>query len=179
MVSQRRRQRANIKKTFFEKLMNIQYLNFPPYPNRWMVWLIQQGLAWRPRCVKTCCQEDDHTIPYHTIPYHTIPYHTIPYHTIPYHTIPFCTSTPPYYLEAKPRRRCKTEVVVSSLRGPRTIQARERLPDQKSVPYFCSDTLSVKCFLVCMVLFVTLLDRVDDTHGVNLSPRGQTPFTLC
>ena len=58
MVSQRRRQRANIKKTFFEKLMNIQYLNLPPYPNRWMVWLIQQGLAWRPRCVKTCCQED-------------------------------------------------------------------------------------------------------------------------
>ena len=43
MVSQRRRQRANIKKTFFEKLMNIQYLNLPPYPNRWMVWLIQQG----------------------------------------------------------------------------------------------------------------------------------------
>ena len=58
MVSQRRRQRANIKNTFFEKLMNIQYLNLPPYPNRWMVWLIQQGLAWRPRCVKTCCQED-------------------------------------------------------------------------------------------------------------------------
>ena len=58
MVSQRRRQRANIKKTFFEKLMNIQYLNLPPHPNRWMVWLIQQGLAWRPRCVKTCCQED-------------------------------------------------------------------------------------------------------------------------
>ena len=55
MVSQRRRQRANIKK----KLMNIQYLNLPPYPDRWMVWLIQQGLAWRPRCVKTCCQEDD------------------------------------------------------------------------------------------------------------------------
>ena len=54
MVSQRRRQRANIKKIFFEKLMNIQYLNLPPYPNRWMVWLIQQGLAWRPRCVKTC-----------------------------------------------------------------------------------------------------------------------------
>ena len=45
MVSQRRRQRANIKETFFEKLMNIQYLNLPPYPNRWMVWLIQQGLA--------------------------------------------------------------------------------------------------------------------------------------
>ena len=32
MVSQRRRQRANIKKTFFEKLMNIQYLNAPPTP---------------------------------------------------------------------------------------------------------------------------------------------------
>ena len=59
MVSQRRRQRANIKKTFFEKLMNIQYLNLPPYPNRLMVWLIQQGLAWRPRCVKTCYQEDE------------------------------------------------------------------------------------------------------------------------
>ena len=38
--------------------MNIHYLNLPPYPNRWMVWLIQQGLAWRPRCVKTCFQED-------------------------------------------------------------------------------------------------------------------------
>ena len=61
MVSHRRRQRANIKKTFFEKLMNIQYLNLPPYPKRWMVWLIQQGLAWRPRCVKTCCQEDGFT----------------------------------------------------------------------------------------------------------------------
>ena len=47
MVSQRRRQRANIKKTFFEKLMNIQYLNLPPYPNRWMVWLIQQGAVSR------------------------------------------------------------------------------------------------------------------------------------
>ena len=58
MVSQRRRQRASIEKTFFEKLTNIQYLNLPPYPNRWMVWLIQQGLAWRPRCVKTCYQED-------------------------------------------------------------------------------------------------------------------------
>ena len=45
VVSQRRRQRANIEKTFFEKLMNIQYLNLPPYPNRWMVWLIQHGLA--------------------------------------------------------------------------------------------------------------------------------------
>ena len=45
MVSQRRRQRVNIEKTFFEKLMNIQYLNLPPYPNRWMVCLIQQGLA--------------------------------------------------------------------------------------------------------------------------------------
>ena len=67
MVSQRRRQRANIKKTFFEKLMNIQYLNLPPYPNRWMVWLIQQGLAWRPRCVKTCCQEDGNKTLYSTI----------------------------------------------------------------------------------------------------------------
>ena len=37
MVSQRRRQPANIKKTFFEKLMNIQYLNLPPYLNRWML----------------------------------------------------------------------------------------------------------------------------------------------
>ena len=34
LVSQRRRQWANIKKTFFEKLKNIQYLNLPPYPNR-------------------------------------------------------------------------------------------------------------------------------------------------
>ena len=59
MVSQRRRQRANIKKTYVEKLMNIQYLNLPPYPNRWTVWLIQPGFAWRPRCVKTCCKEDD------------------------------------------------------------------------------------------------------------------------
>ena len=45
MVSQRCRQRANIKKTFIEEQMNIQYLNLPPYPNRWMVWPIQQGLA--------------------------------------------------------------------------------------------------------------------------------------
>ena len=42
MVSQRRRQRANIKKSFFEKLMNIQYLNLLPYPNRSMVWLFQK-----------------------------------------------------------------------------------------------------------------------------------------
>ena len=63
MLIQRRRQRANIKKTFLEKLMNIHYLNFPPYPNRWMVWLIQQGLAWRPRCVKTCFQEDGLKLP--------------------------------------------------------------------------------------------------------------------
>ena len=47
MVSQRRRQRANIKETIFEKLMNIQYLNLPPYPNRWMVWLIQDLLPGR------------------------------------------------------------------------------------------------------------------------------------
>ena len=32
MVSQRCRQRANIKNTFFKKLMNIQYLNLPTYP---------------------------------------------------------------------------------------------------------------------------------------------------
>ena len=29
--------------------MNIQYLNHPPYPNRWMITLIQQGLGLRPR----------------------------------------------------------------------------------------------------------------------------------
>ena len=81
MVSQRRRQRANIKKTFFEKLMNIQYLNLPPYPNRWMVWLIQQGLAWRPRCVKTCCQEDDITNYAHITPsYPTIMEIVVVYH---------------------------------------------------------------------------------------------------
>ena len=45
MVSQRRRQRANIKKTFFYKTNEFLNLNLPPYPNRWMAWLIQQGLA--------------------------------------------------------------------------------------------------------------------------------------
>ena len=35
MVSQRRRQRANIKETFFEKLMNIQYLNLPTPIGEW------------------------------------------------------------------------------------------------------------------------------------------------
>ena len=28
---------------FVEKLMNIQYLDHSPYPNRWMITLIQQG----------------------------------------------------------------------------------------------------------------------------------------
>ena len=28
---------------FVEKLMNIQSLNHPPYPNRWMITLIRQG----------------------------------------------------------------------------------------------------------------------------------------
>ena len=49
MLSQRRRQWANIKLAFFGKLMNTQYLNHPPYPNRWMITLIQQGLGLRPR----------------------------------------------------------------------------------------------------------------------------------
>ena len=31
---------------FVEKLMNIQYINHPPYPNRWMITLIQQGSVW-------------------------------------------------------------------------------------------------------------------------------------
>ena len=29
--------------------MNIKYLNHPPYPNRWMICLIQQGLGLRTR----------------------------------------------------------------------------------------------------------------------------------
>ena len=33
---------------FVGKLMNIQYLNHPPYPNRWMITLIQQGIGLRP-----------------------------------------------------------------------------------------------------------------------------------
>ena len=33
MLSQRRRQLANIKLAFFGKLMNIQYLNHPPHDN--------------------------------------------------------------------------------------------------------------------------------------------------
>ena len=49
MLSQRRRQLANITLAFFGKLMNIQYLNHPPYPNRWMITLIQQGLGLRHR----------------------------------------------------------------------------------------------------------------------------------
>ena len=52
------RKAGNSWLTFFEKLMNVQYLNLPPNPNRLMVWLIQQGLAWQPRCVKTCCWEE-------------------------------------------------------------------------------------------------------------------------
>ena len=32
---------------FVEILMNIQYLNHPPYPNRWMITLIQQCLGLR------------------------------------------------------------------------------------------------------------------------------------
>ena len=43
---------------FVKKLMNIQYLNLPFYPNMWLIWLIRQGLAWRSRCVKPCCRED-------------------------------------------------------------------------------------------------------------------------
>ena len=49
MLRQRRRQCANIKLAFFGKLINIQYLNPPPYPNRWIIILIQQGLGLRPR----------------------------------------------------------------------------------------------------------------------------------
>ena len=26
--------------------MNMQYLNLPPYPNRWMIWLIAYSKAW-------------------------------------------------------------------------------------------------------------------------------------
>ena len=33
---------------FVGKLMNIQYLNHPPDPNRWMITLIQQGIGLRP-----------------------------------------------------------------------------------------------------------------------------------
>ena len=34
---------------FVGKLMNMQYLNHPPYPNRWMITLIQQGIGLLPR----------------------------------------------------------------------------------------------------------------------------------
>ena len=52
MLSQRRRQWAippTLSWHFVVKLMNIQYLNHPPYHNRWMITLIQQGLGLRPR----------------------------------------------------------------------------------------------------------------------------------
>ena len=47
---------------FVEKLMNIQYLNHPPYPNRWMIALIQQGSVSDLESSEPGCQED--AIPY-------------------------------------------------------------------------------------------------------------------
>ena len=53
MLSQRRRQWANIRLAFLWKIMNIKYLDHPPYPNRLMITLIQQGLGLRPREQRT------------------------------------------------------------------------------------------------------------------------------
>ena len=44
-----------------EKLMNIQYLNHPPCPNRWMITLIQQGSVCDLESSEPGCQEDDQT----------------------------------------------------------------------------------------------------------------------
>ena len=41
-----------------EKLMIIQYLNHPPYPNRWMITLIQQGSVCDLKSSEPGCQED-------------------------------------------------------------------------------------------------------------------------
>ena len=41
-----------------EKLMNIKYLNHPPYPNRWMITLIQQGSVCDLESSEPGCQED-------------------------------------------------------------------------------------------------------------------------
>ena len=41
--------------------MNIQYLNHPPYPDRWMITLIQQGSVWDLGSSEPGCQEDDVT----------------------------------------------------------------------------------------------------------------------
>ena len=39
--------------------MNIQYLNHPPYPNRWMITLIQQGSVCDLESSEPGCQEDE------------------------------------------------------------------------------------------------------------------------
>ena len=41
-----------------EKLMNIQYLNHPPYLNSWMITLIQQGSVCDLESSEPGCQED-------------------------------------------------------------------------------------------------------------------------
>ena len=42
--------------------MNIQYLNHPPYPNRWMIALIQQGSVSDLGSSEPGCQEDDEAL---------------------------------------------------------------------------------------------------------------------
>ena len=42
--------------------MNIQYLNHPPYPNRWMITLTQQGSVCDLESSEPGCQEDDSTV---------------------------------------------------------------------------------------------------------------------
>ena len=62
LLSQCRRQWANIKLAFGWKIKNIQYLNHPPYPNRWMITLIQQGSVCDLESREPGCQEDGPTI---------------------------------------------------------------------------------------------------------------------
>ena len=43
---------------WLQKILNIQYLNHPPHPNRWMITLIQQGSVCDLEGSEPCCQED-------------------------------------------------------------------------------------------------------------------------
>ena len=47
--------------------MNIQYRNHPPYPNRWMITLIQQGSVCDLESSEPGCQEDGPTERSHNV----------------------------------------------------------------------------------------------------------------
>ena len=52
------RRRPPLSWYLVEKLMKIKYLNHPPYPNRWMITLIQQGSVCDLESSEPGCQED-------------------------------------------------------------------------------------------------------------------------